>query len=201
MRRIVKLCAEVVCLLLVTPLLLPVRLEGAFSRSEALFVFCGNLLSLLPGAPGVLLRRGYYSQALRSCGRSLTVEFGSFFSRRNASVGHNVYIGAYSILGTVAVGDDVLIASRVSIPSGRHQHAPRAVERYQANRYDAVQVGSGSWVGEGAVVLAGVGRDCIVGAGSVVVKPVPDGAVVAGNPAAQLRKRGTADAAVAGEAA
>lgn len=48
-----------------------------------------------------------------------------------------------------------------------------------------VSVGDFSMVGAGAVVLPRIhiGQSCIVGAGAVVTKDVPDGVVVAGNPA------------------
>jgi len=39
------------------------------------------------------------------------------------------------------------------------------------------------------VVMADVGRECVVGAGSVVVRPIPDGALVGGNPAQVLGYR------------
>jgi acetyltransferase-like isoleucine patch superfamily enzyme len=43
----------------------------------------------------------------------------------------------------------------------------------------------GSKIGANATLLPGVviGTDALVGAGSVVVEDVPDGAIVAGNPA------------------
>jgi len=51
----------------------------------------------------------------------------------------------------------------------------------------AAQVGEGSFIGAGAVILPGikVGQWATVGAGAVVTKDVPDGATVAGVPARQ----------------
>jgi acetyltransferase-like isoleucine patch superfamily enzyme len=44
-------------------------------------------------------------------------------------------------------------------------------------------------VGSASVVLADVGRECVIGAGSVVTKPVPDYSVAAGVPARVLKSR------------
>ena len=52
-----------------------------------------------------------------------------------------------------------------------------------------VRIGAGAWVGSGAVVLADVGRDTVVGAGAVVTKPLPDRVLAAGVPARVLRRR------------
>jgi len=52
-----------------------------------------------------------------------------------------------------------------------------------------IVVGENSFIGMGAVILKGVtiGRDCIVGAFAVVTKDVPDGHIVAGNPARVIK--------------
>ena len=50
-------------------------------------------------------------------------------------------------------------------------------------------IGQDTWVGNGAIIMASVGRKCVVGAGSVVTHDVEDLSVVAGNPARLIRKR------------
>jgi len=49
-------------------------------------------------------------------------------------------------------------------------------------------VGESAFIGAGAVILPGVGigKNAVIGAGAVVIKSVPDGWIVAGNPAAKI---------------
>ena len=57
-------------------------------------------------------------------------------------------------------------------------------------------IGNDVWIGHNALVLPGcnrIGNGAIVGAGAVVTKPVPDYAIVAGNPARIIRYRFSAD--------
>jgi acetyltransferase-like isoleucine patch superfamily enzyme len=44
-------------------------------------------------------------------------------------------------------------------------------------------VGEGTWVGTHATILADIGRYCVIGAGAVVTKPIPDFSVAVGTPA------------------
>src|SRR5205085_1219636 len=50
-------------------------------------------------------------------------------------------------------------------------------------------VEEGAAIGSGATILCGIriGKDAVIGAGSVVTKDVPDRAIVAGNPARIIR--------------
>ena len=46
-----------------------------------------------------------------------------------------------------------------------------------------VQIGEGTWIGAGTIVIPGVriGRWSVIGAGSVVTKDIPDGVLAVGN--------------------
>ncbi|MHB8769757.1 MAG: acyltransferase [Syntrophales bacterium] len=52
-----------------------------------------------------------------------------------------------------------------------------------------VHIGANVWVGDSAIICKGVtiGKNSIIGAGSVVVKDIPENAIAAGNPAAVLK--------------
>lgn len=53
-----------------------------------------------------------------------------------------------------------------------------------------VTIGSDVWAGGGAIILPGVriGSRAVIGAGSVVTRDVPDGALAAGNPCRVIRE-------------
>jgi acetyltransferase-like isoleucine patch superfamily enzyme len=54
---------------------------------------------------------------------------------------------------------------------------------------DPVRIGSNVWIGDSVIVCKGVriGKNSVIGAGSVVVRDIPANAVAAGNPAAVLK--------------
>ena len=51
------------------------------------------------------------------------------------------------------------------------------------------RIGPDVWIGAGSIIMANVGRGCVIGAGSVVTKHIPDWSVAAGNPAKVIRQR------------
>jgi acetyltransferase-like isoleucine patch superfamily enzyme len=143
-------------------------------------------ISLLPGVTGEFVRRAFYRLVLPECGAAACISFGTVFSHPTACVGRNVYIGIGCMIGDVTLEDDVLVGSHVSIINGRRQHSIERLDvpvREQVGVYPRVTIGADTWIGDRAIVTCDVGRHCVVGAGAVVVKPVPDFAIVAGNPA------------------
>ena len=183
MRLLLKRSVLAAAALLVSPLIVLARTERALGRGEHLFVAGGQCLALLPGRTGSFLRLGYYRFTLRACSADAIVGFGSYFSHSHASVGRNVSIGAYCVLGMADIGDEVMIASRVSIPSGKRQHLDEQGQITRASHFESVRIGRASWVGEGAIVLAPVGEGCIVSAGAVVLKEFPHAHSSAATPA------------------
>jgi acetyltransferase-like isoleucine patch superfamily enzyme len=145
-----------------------------------------QLFSLLPGKSGDYLRRAFYQLALPRCGRDVCVSFGTVFSHPTVQLGDHVYVGIGCMLGDVTLEDDVLVGSHVSIINGRRQHNIDRLDipvREQPGEYPRIVIGKDSWIGDRAIVTADLGQHCVVGAGSVVTKSVPDFAIVVGNPA------------------
>jgi acetyltransferase-like isoleucine patch superfamily enzyme len=115
------------------------------------------------------------------------VGFGAAFTARGASMGPYVSMGAYCVIGHARIGDHVMMASRISIPSGRRQHIDESGRLSSEPRFEKVEIGRGSWIGEGAIIMADVGEQCIVSAGAVIVNDMPRACLLAGNPATVVR--------------
>lgn len=83
----------------------------------------------------------------------------------------------------IVLGDDVQLGPGVQLLTSDH---PRDAARRAAVLETAypISIGARAWLGGGVIVLPGVeiGRDAIIGAGSVVTRSVPAGVTAAGNP-------------------
>jgi acetyltransferase-like isoleucine patch superfamily enzyme len=189
LRGVAKRAALGVAAVLVSPLALAAA-AGLRCGGEGLFGAGASFLALLPGRTGSYLRLAYYRFTLRRVSPDAFVGFGSFFSKSGAEIGSFVSIGSYCVLGDVALGDGTVVGSRVSVPSGKRQHAKRFAAEGASEEmlFERVSIGKRCWIGEGAIVMADVGDRCIVSAGSVVTKTVESGVLVAGNPARVIRE-------------
>lgn len=110
-------------------------------------------------------------------------------------IGDNCYICCYfSLLAgeSVIIGNDVLIASYVTIVSHNHGMDLTTGNPYMRQNCSKapVSIGDGCWIGEKVIICMGVeiGERAIVGAGSVVTKSIPAYSVAVGNPARVIKK-------------
>ncbi len=192
MKAIAKHAANALALLFVFPAVLCYRLLAWMIGAKNAFPGWSQAFALIPGLTGAYLRRAFYRLVLPRCDPGCCISFGTVFAHPTAEVGRNVYVGVYCCLGTVTLEDDVLISSHVSIPSGGKQHGIDKLDvpiREQSGIWSRVTIGRDSWIGDRAVVLADVGRHCVIGAGSVVTEPIPDFAIAVGVPARVIRYR------------
>jgi serine acetyltransferase len=107
-------------------------------------------------------------------------------------IGRGSHIVAHA---DICIGDDVWTGPYVYITDQNHGYAdPDTPIGRQPPVNKPVQIGAGSWLGAGAIVLPGtrIGRNVVVAAGSVVRGEMPDHSVVAGVPARVVRSRTSA---------
>lgn len=116
---------------------------------------------------------------------------------KDCNVGEGVFVETSYPIGDhvvikngVCIWEEVRLADRVFVGPGvvfTNDRLPRADPRFKATRerWVPTRVRTGASIGANATILCGLtlGRWCLVGAGAVVTRDVPDHAIVLGNPA------------------
>ena len=99
--------------------------------------------------------------------------------------GFHAYPSFFTPNAYIRIGNNVIIAPNVHIYGAGQD--PNNVTNHIAKN---IVIGDHSYIGADSIIRYGVeiGSNCIVGAGSVVVSDVPQGSVVAGNPARTIQK-------------
>jgi acetyltransferase-like isoleucine patch superfamily enzyme len=197
MKSLTKLIGSWICRLLVLPLVMLVKVLKTVIPTDQPFQLGAHAVSLIPGILGNYFRKEYYRLTLQRCGPDICIEFGTIFNQASVEVGRRVYIGTRCSIGECIIEDDAIIGSNVDIVSGKHQHdfgQSDAPIREQGGKLEKIVIGTDSWIGNSAVVMANIGTKSIVGAGSVVVHDVEPCSVMGGNPARLLRRRDGAEA-------
>jgi acetyltransferase-like isoleucine patch superfamily enzyme len=107
-------------------------------------------------------------------------------------MGQNVLIGIGSkIIGPVRFGDNILVAQNVIMSGMNHDYDDITKPIvHQGFSTKEIVIEDGAWIGAASIIVAGVtvGKNAIVGAGSVVTSDVQPFTVVVGNPAKIVKK-------------
>ena len=110
------------------------------------------------------------------------------------SIGDNVSVGfgcTLSCVNRLDVGDDVTIGDNVYIADSHHDYSnPVLGVLDQPLLVGKISIGKGAWIGYGAFVSGdvSVGEHSVIGANSVVTRPVAAYTVVAGVPARPVKQ-------------
>lgn len=121
-----------------------------------------------------------------------------------STVGEFSYINVGTTIGAAVIGNFCSIGKNCFIGGGNHALSYISTsqrlygkgnlfnELIEFEEFDSiVEIGSDVWIGPNSVVLqkANIGTGAVIASGSVVTKPVPPYAIVAGNPAKIIRYR------------
>ncbi len=147
---------------------LPVSFSRIKIGQKKLRGFCGKLI-------------------LAKCGNNVNIERGALFSSK-VQLGNNSGIGINASLGgECIIGDDVMMGPDCIIYTRNHKfdNITTTIRGQGFQEEKPVYIGNDVWIGGRVIILPGVriGNHCIIGAGSVVTKDVPNWAIAAGNPA------------------
>jgi acetyltransferase-like isoleucine patch superfamily enzyme len=131
---------------------------------------------------------------LYGCDIGDDVKIGAFVEiQKGVKVGNRCKISSHSFLCEgVELEDDVFIGHNVTFTNDLYPRSTNGNGRLQTEAdwiCIPTRVRNGASIGSGATLLCGitVGENSMVGAGSVVTRDVPAGAIVAGNPARIFR--------------
>ena len=122
---------------------------------------------------------------------------------QHISIGNNVIINincTFVDCNKITIGNNVLIASNVQIYTATHpiNISDRLLDNWSYNNPHAffntyalpVTIEDNVWIGGGVIILPGVtiGKNSVIGAGSVVNKSIPPNSLAVGNPCKVIRK-------------
>lgn len=157
--------------------------------------------------PGLLKKSNTLSKYFRYIKR-LKIKY--YYGLRNVhptfNIGGSVRIskdfvaGAYSYVGPncmiypgVSIGKYSMLAQNVQIIGSDHRFDMPGIPSTFSGRpiLKTTLIGSDVWIGANSIVFCGVkiGDGCIIGAGSIVTKDIPEYSIFAGSPARFVRDR------------
>lgn len=121
------------------------------------------------------------------------------------TIGRGCYIGFNVVCDTnfpelVVIGDNVTISHNCMIIT----HTASPARSFLAKVYlasEQVNIGNGAWIGANSTILPGisVGKDCMIGAGSVVTRSTDERSLWAGNPCQRIKSIAAKDSQEIGE--
>lgn len=110
----------------------------------------------------------------------------------NIRIGDRVSVNSFTVIngiGDVWIGSGVRMATSVTIIPGNHIQGTDVIPLTESGITKiGIRIEDNVWIGAGVIILDGVtvGRNAIIGAGSVVTRDVPANAKVVGVPARPL---------------
>ena len=145
-------------------------------------------------------REELYREMFAECGGNTYIQRPLYanWGGRHVHLGSNIYMN-YNITlvddGHIYIGDWTKFGPGVIVATAGHPALPELRKGHNLQYNKDVHIGSGVWIGAGAVICPGVtiGDNTVIGAGSVVTSDIPANAVAYGVPCKVRREIGGRD--------
>lgn len=139
------------------------------------------------------MRVAFARKVLKHCGKDANIERNAFFTP-DVSVGDRSSIGVdCEVYGPVTIGNDVMMGPECVIYTSGHRYDRTDITMIEQGSSDVkpVSIGDDTWLGRRVMIMPGVkiGKGCVIGAGAVVTKDIPDYSVAGGVPAKVIKSR------------
>ncbi len=92
---------------------------------------------------------------------------------------------------SIIIEDNVLTADKVYISDNQHTYDSINIPilKQDIKQLNEIRIGEGTWIGENVCIIgASIGKNCVIGANSIVNKNIPDYCVAVGSPAKVIKK-------------
>jgi acetyltransferase-like isoleucine patch superfamily enzyme len=162
---------------------------------HGIFFTIYGLVKYFPSPIGDLLRYWIAKPFMSRLGKVRIYEGVTLWYPYRIRIGDNVTLNEWVYLsgyGQLEIGDNVLIANRVTILTSSHGFKDKnCFIRKQGIESGQVCIKQDVWIGTNATILMGViiGEGAVIAAGAVVTKDVPPYTIVGGVPARSIGER------------
>lgn len=167
------------------------------AKKKIIYIFYKVFAAWLPRSQrsniAKLLRVAFGRKILKSCGKSVNIERNAYFTPE-VSIGDRSSIGVdCELYGPINIGSDVMMGPECVIYTVGHKHDRTDITMIEQGytEVEPVNIGDDTWLGRRVMIMPGVniGRGCIIAAGAVVTKDIPEYSIAGGIPAKVLRRR------------
>lgn len=167
-------------------------------KTKILFICYKLFASWLPISQRASLAKKwrffFAKKIIKNYGKNVNIERGAVFTPE-LSIGSNSGVGINcEVYGPVKIGNDVMMGPEVVIYTSGHKtdRIDIPMRLQGGTEVKPVTIGNDVWIGRRAIIMPGViiGNGCIIGAGAIVTKDIPDYCVATGVPARIVKERG-----------
>lgn len=144
-------------------------------------------------------KNNYMKEIFAECGENNYIElpFHANWGGRHVHFGSYIYANSNLTLvddGHIYIGDRVMLGPNVTIATANHPINSELREKGLQYNKD-VHIDENTWIAANVVIVPGIriGKNVVIGAGSVVTEDIPDNVVAVGNPCHILREIGEHD--------